>query len=98
MKFKELFYESDLSVGDEVVYNKQQYVIKSVDGDKLELIDTSKTRGDTITVDKSDIHVSQLGIPVIGGKRTPKFSKRKVRSDIGKTREKADASQLSLFS
>lgn len=97
MKFSEFYFIENLKVGNEVVYNKQKFVIKAIDGDAIELIDTSKTRGDTITVDKSDIHAVQLGIDGIGGERAPKHRKRKTRSDIGKKREKEDSTQLSLF-
>ena len=97
MKFKELFYENDVSVGDEVIYHKQKYVVKSVDGDMLDIIDTDKTRGGVITVNKGDLHTVQLGIDGVGGKRTPKNSKRKTRSDIGQPKEKPNAEQISLF-
>ena len=97
MKFKNFYFAENLKVGDEVVYNKQKYVIKGVDGDDIELIDTSKTRGDTIKVDKGEIHTVQLGLPGIGGERAPKHRKRKTRSDIGSKRPKDDSEQTSLF-
>lgn len=102
MKFSNFFFVEDalskgLKIGDEVVYKKKTYVIKAVNGDEIDLIDTSKTRGGEITVNKDDIEAVQMGIAGIGGERAPEHKKRKIRKDAGQKRAKDDSEQLSLF-
>ena len=100
MKFSELYFSesSELKVKDEVYYKGKPYVVKSIDGDKVELLDTKKTRG-TITVNSSDLQAKQMGISdEIGGEREPIHKKRKTRKDAGVKRNIPDDSeQLSLF-
>ena len=98
MKFSEFyFYEMVISVNDEVYYKGKPYIVKSIDGDNIELIDTNRTRG-TFIVSINDIQALQIGMSdEISGQRSAVHKKRKIRKDDGQRRDTIDAVQLSLL-
>jgi len=97
MRFSKLYYESEINVHDEVFYDGKPYVVKSINGDDIELLDTNKTKG-TFIVSVGDIQAIQPGFSdEISGQRSAVHKKRKIRKDIGQPKSTIDATQLSLF-